>query len=223
MLRPMLPRRPLLLALLSTALLAPAQAREPEGAKRNLVVALRWVDETSPEAAAPGRGTVVSTQPATSVPRTVQRVLVLNGQPAALELRERTPVQWVDFAVQLAPGGQGQPRVFAAPRSGTAESVQRVRVTPRWPGGRQPVRLEIEVLADAPSPAGTAAQTVITDTTDGSARVQIASTVQLPFGQWMPIARSGPPPRERQTNVISTQDIEPSGARELQVRVDLAP
>lgn len=183
-----------------------------------LQVEWRWVDTLLPPAAQAGvrdgavvvgtagsvspRGAGVVTRTAPPAPPPVQQLQVMNGQPAAQQLTTREPLQWVDALVELDPTGRTPRALHAQPRQGERTQLQRLTVTPTWPGGRAPVR-------------------VVLDVTDGDLALQ--TTLDLPLAQWHTVARSDatPPPAERGT--LSSRDAAAQPARELQLRVSPAP
>jgi len=203
-------------ALLLTVLPLSAAAAPPAVA---FIVELRWVDSNLPPAAQAGvrdgavvvgtagavspRGPGVVTSTAQPVPQTVQRLLVQNGQRAALRLTTSEPLQWVDTVVQLDPATRTPQRVYAGPRSGERRTTQSFTVTPNWPGGQAPVRVEFDIDLDGQA---------------------IRSTLQLPLERWQTVARSGgattqPAPR----GSFSSRDAAGQPERELQLRVSVQP
>lgn len=208
-------RRALLLTLL------PLSARAAPPAV-TLVVELRWVDSSLPPAAQAGvrdgavvvgtagsvspRGPGVITSTLATTPPPVQRLRVLNGQRASTRLTTREPLQWVDAVVELDPaaGPASAPhRLYASPRQGERRTTQSFTVTPTWPGGRAPVRVEFSVDA-------------------GDEAFQ--STLDLPLERWQTVARSGGPtaqPAPRGT--VSSRDAAGQPERELQLRVSVQP
>ncbi|MBW8847797.1 MAG: hypothetical protein JF607_22775 [Burkholderiales bacterium] len=191
----------------------------------HLVVELRWVDSKLPPAAQAGvrdgavvvgtagsvsprgPGVVTSTiQPAATQP--AQRLLVLNGQRAALRLTTREPLQWVDAVVEIDPstasaGPASAPRrVYASPREGERRTTQSFTVTPTWPGGRAPVRVEFSV-------------------DDGDNTFQ--STLELPMERWQTVARSGGTVAPAPRGTLSSADASGHPERELQLRVGVQP
>lgn len=208
-------------ALMCSAVL-PAAA---EGPRQNLWVELRWVDSRLSGAVMDGVrdgavvvGTAGSVSPRGQVglstqtrddaaAQQVQRLLVLNGQQASLRLTESTPVQWVDYGVQFdaAQPASAPGRAWAAPRQGLIEQTRGFSVTPQWPGGKQPVRVEFRALDGGP------------------AQQQVLSTVLMPLDSWTAVARTGQALRPRQRGVTSSRDAEAVSTRELQLRVSVAP
>lgn len=224
--------RALISLLLLFALCAQASAQALP--RKNLWVELRWVETQVSAAAVAGvrdgavvlgtagsvspRGQVViSTDKRESGMQLLPRLLVLNGASASVQLSEMTPVQWLDYGVEASPTTGGSPtgaaKVYAVPRSGISTQTRSVSVSPRWPGPRQPVTVELRTQLDqaATDPAAPRQQT------------QLLSTVQLPLGEWLTVARSGASLQTQQRGTLSTRDAEASVLRELQLRVDIAP
>lgn len=229
--------RLMLHALLLALPAASALARDPAGPQRNLLVELRWVESTvSAEAVAGVRdgaivvGTAGSVSPRGSVTLStenredrqaaMQRLVVLNGYSASVNLGEKVPVQWLDYAVDLpaaAPasgssGGRGA-RIVAAPRTTLVDQSRGFTVSPHWPGGSQPVRVEFHAQDLTPGAQGGSA----------SAQAQVLSTVQMPMGEWTVVARSGKQLHASETGVLRSRDAQGVTTRELQLRVSVAP
>lgn len=198
-------------------------SREPELPKRNLIVELRWVDAVLSGAALSGVrqgavvvGTAGSVSPGPAVTTStlrrdaaaIQQVRVLNGMSASVMMSEPQAVQWVETAVELPldGAGRGGARVLMQPRSSPAEPRQGFVVSPRWPGGEAPVRVELRSLAPI----------------DGG-RAEVLSTVQLALDEWLTVARSGGTPSRAAQGVTSSSDAQAQRTRELQIRVQLAP
>lgn len=209
-----------------------------EGPRQNLWVELRWVESSVSAAAVAGvregavvvgtagsvspRGAVeLSTRRRDEGAEQLQRLLVLNGSSASLQLSEQTPVEWLDYGVQLelnanGNAGPAQPgKAYALPRRSMVEQTRGFSVSPHWPGGSQPVRVELK--AQDLAPAGPGAQATV------PARQQVLSTVQVPLGDWVTVARSGQGQQRQERGVISSRDAEARSLRELQLRVQLAP
>ena len=205
------------LLLLLSLLALPAIAAPPAV---QLVVELRWVDSnlapatlagvrdgavvvgTAGTVSPKGPGVVTSTTQQ-AAPQPAQRIAVLNGQRASQRLTTREPLQWVDAAVELEASGATR-RIYASPRSGERSRTQSFAVTPTWPGGRAPVRVEFSV-----------------DDGDGN---EYQSTLDLPLERWQTVARTGAattPAAPRGT--ISTRDAAGQPQRELQLRVSIQP
>jgi hypothetical protein len=226
------------------------QARDAQGPQQNLWVELRWVESrlTGAALAAVQGGAVVvgtagtvtssggaglSTQRREDEQRPpTQRLLVLNGATARVQLTERTPIQWVDYTAQVDPNSaatgtagsnpNASTQVWAAPRSSVLEQTQGFTVTPHWPGGRQPVRVELQ--AQAPRIAATAGMPGAgTGGEQASSQLSTQTVVLLPLGQWQTVARSGSTPQRPERGVLSSRDAESHSLRELQIRVELSP
>ncbi|MBI3348863.1 MAG: hypothetical protein HY020_16845 [Burkholderiales bacterium] len=206
-------------SLLWVSLLALPAAAAPPAVP--LIVELRWVDSNLPPAAQAAvrdgavvvgtagsispRGAGVVTSTAAPPPQQVQRLSVLNGQRAALRLTTREPLQWVDVVVELDPaaGPASAPRrVYANPRSGERRSTQSFVVTPSWPGGSAPVRVEFDIAQEDDA---------------------IQSTLLLPLGRWQTVARSGSAVAPAPRGTVSSGDAAGRPERELQIRVSVQP
>ncbi len=175
-------RPSLLLCLAGFALSAAAQLPP-----RELTVALRQVDD------AQSAGYSVGTQ--TQRPTlTQQQVQVRNGEQASLRLGQSIPMQWLEAAsMQSDSVSASAPSAAASSsrRSGSVknavtwmDSGQSITLRPRWPGGQQPVTVELEV------------QTASVDARNGAelpaqSRSHVATTVSVELGQWVTIAATG--------------------------------
>ena len=208
---------------------------------QNLWVELRWVDSAISAAAVGGtaRGAVVigtagsvSPQPGQTLSTATRaaaalaaspRVRVLNGQSASIRLTEQQHTQTVDFALDMpwappqtdvttfvAASASAAVRVIASPRTSTVELSHGFVVRPSWPGGRLPVRVELQAFGAS---------------TDG--RHSVSSTVLLPLGDWLTVARHGAtvgaPESVWVPGRVSSDDAAAQPGRELQLRVSLAP
>lgn len=198
----------LLLLLSSAAFAAPPQV--------NLLVEMRWVDNAISGAALAGvreGGVVVGTAGSVSPKpggralstrkETVeiqQPLLVLNGRTASLMLKDEQLEYQLDFIVPRAESAS--PQVAAVLRQRVKERQRGFVVTPNWPGGKNaPVQVELRALTP---------------------EQDLLSTVQVPLGDWVTVARAAPITRP-EPGTISSRDAERQGQRELQLRVQLAP
>lgn len=219
--------------LLLPALLLGLGAGAAAQPRQNLLVELRWVESGISGAAVAGvrQGAVVvgtggsvstrsggltlSTRRVEEDISTQQQVLVLNGGTASVMLAEVELLQWLDYGVSLRSVGGGganerpetRARIEAQSRSLPVERRRGFAISPSWPGGQQPVRVELRAL----SPSGQAGET------------EIFSTVQVPLGQWLTVARRGGQLQRSESGVISSRDAEQQTQRELQLRVQPAP
>jgi hypothetical protein len=210
----------LLAAAAGTAAAAPA-LNLPQ---RNLKVELRFVtagqadagdDEAA--AAAPHADFTVGTQMAPAPPRPV--LTVLNGAWGAIRLGQTLPVQWLQAAA--APSGPGA--ASAAQRGGSVvqglfwvEAGQALAVRPQWPGGAQPVTLQIRYDAAAGVERSGAAL-------PATSHQQAGTTLRLPLGRWTTFARIDAAAAAAPAHGARTWSTRPAAAdpagQALQVRV----
>jgi hypothetical protein len=236
-------RVPLACLALSLMLLLNARAGADSGPRRNLWVELRWVDTSLSNAALSGvregavvLGTAGSVSPRGGVALTTrresssnsqqvqQRVLVLNGSTARLRLSEQVPVQWMDFGLQVDTGATTAARALAVPRSGAVEMLSEFSVSPQWPGGQQPVRVNVQVQQGrAPGAEGSSVPLNPATHPQASQSTQVQSTISLPLGEWLTIARSGLRAESQERGTLSSRDAEGRASRDLQIKVELAP
>lgn len=217
---------------LAGALALPARAGEP---RVNLWVELRWVDSRVSQAAVAGvrdgavvvgtagsvspRGAVViGTEQQAVQGQLLQRLTVLNGFRASVQLGELTPLQWLDFNVPVAQGSAGQAASRDAGRAqlrqGHVEQVRGFSLEAHWPGGREPVRITLRTQDLTPSEAGPGQPPV---------RTELESTALVPLDEWVTVARSGGQLRRSERGTLSSRDAESVSSRELQVRIQVAP
>jgi hypothetical protein len=97
-------------------------------------------------------------------------------------------------------------------------------VRPRWPGGHQPVLLDIEARSSralAPGRAGALGSSGF-DPDGQVGRTELSTTLRIPLGQWTLLARSGPATSSGSTaGSLSTRSLDDTGAQALWVRVSL--
>lgn len=200
------------ICVISTALMAalPALSTSAKLPKRDLTVALRQIEEGD------SAGYSVSSQPRDAL-MTEQSVNVRNGEKATMNVSKAMPLQWVQ-SVSVQSAALSTSGATANSTSGGVknalvwlEAGQSLKVQPNWPGGKQPVSVEIDV------------QTASVGQRNGSelpdqSRSQLVTTVSLPLGQWVTIASSGNSP---EPGVYSSQSAS-NHRRLLQLRV-LAP
>jgi len=180
--------------------------------KRNLTVEMRQVEEVG------SSGYSVSTQPQAAL-MAEQSVNVRNGEKATLTVSKSMPMQWVQSvsaqSAALSASGVSASSTGGGVKNGLVwlEAGQSLKVQPRWPGGKQPVSVELDVES------ASVGQRNGTELTDQS-RIQLNTTVSLPLGQWVTVASSGSGSGD-QPGVYSSQSASNSN-RLLQLRV-LAP
>lgn len=196
----------LCLSLAPAVLMAAASEPAPAGApasrpalpQRDLVVELRQIEEGS-------AGYVVGTRPQAPL-MAPQQLQVRNGSQARLSWGQAVPMQWVQSVNAAGPMmGAGVKQGLAWLQAGQSFSVR-----PRWPGGRQPASVDIEV------------QTASVEHRPGAElptqqRGEVVSTVQAPLGQWVTIARSGQLPSKGSYS----SDAATQRPRLLQLRVSV--
>lgn len=228
----LLPLPCLLAGAMSACLAQPPKA----GPQRNLWVELRWVDSGISAAAVAGvregarelgtrRPSLARDTEAQRTEQQLQRVLVLNGEQASLQLSETLPLQWLELsAAGAGPAGPGLSgrvggKVRAESRSAWIEQTRGFTLRPIWPGGSQPVRVELQ----AQGPAAGEAPGLQPSGQPAARSEMLRSTVSLPLGSWLTVARSGARLQTQERGVLSSRDAEQLGQRELQLRVELAP
>lgn len=171
----------------------------------------------------------------------VQQVQVINGGRARLFTGETQPHllwqwAWVDVTAG-ASGGQGTLGVIGPSGSGTARSSQAtpmqprlgaqtvwidigqgLYVRPRWPGGREPVRVELQAEARQPVMAGGVRSDRLEP--DGQTRyTQVSSTLSVPLNEWTVVARSGSKVERAQSGVLSTRELDGTESEQLEIRI----
>lgn len=156
-----------LLAGAALALGLSAWAQLPQ---RNLTVELRQISEPD--------GNTVSTQPV-AAPLASQRIQVRNGEKASLTMGQNVPIRFVQ---SVAAGREGSGVSYGMVWMQVGQSMA---VQPRWPGGGQPVKIDIEVQSSSlQAPTGNAEL-------PSQARSQLATIVSAPLGQWVTVAATG--------------------------------
>ncbi|MEY4766740.1 MAG: hypothetical protein RI907_3413 [Pseudomonadota bacterium] len=144
-----------------------------------------------------------------------QSLRVLNGQQARLFVGRQVARQsW-----QLVMSAQGTQGVQS--QTQWLDLGDGLVVRPRWPGGRQPVSLDVEARSSRALAPGQA-QTSGFDPDGQVSRTELATTLALPLGQWTLLARSGSgldaQSRQRGTT-LSTRSLDEQGNMALWVRV----
>lgn len=213
------------LALAGFLLLAtPVSAKLPV---RNMTVELRVVtpsESVGPMvSASPGVGAyVVRSQPPQVHGPEIQKVYVMNGERAQVKLNQSMPLQWVKAAVTRASSattavgdtsnaeGKGVENAISWTESGQGLAVQ-----VRWPGGKQPAVVEVDV--DTAGADAHADQSL-----PKQSRSRFATTVVTPLGEWATIAVTGPKAPLEQAGVYSTHALDADATQLVQIRV-LAP
>ncbi|MCF8205336.1 MAG: hypothetical protein K9J82_09685 [Methylotenera sp.] len=209
-------RRTCVIALLPLLLLRVPEARAalPEV---TLLVELRWVDSQLAPAATAGvrdgavvvgtagavspRGPGVVTGTAAPAAPPPQRLIVRNGERAALRLSAREPLQWVDMLAETGPQGQLR-SVLVNPLPRERQVMRHLAITPTWAGGRAPARVVMQVEDDG---------------------LAFESTLDLPLSRWQTVARTGSVGAPASRGTVSSADAAGQPERELQLRVSVQP
>ena len=198
-------RIPIFLAGLAIGFLAQAQVP-----KRDLRVELRQMAEA--QEVSVGYHASSSASPA-SWPS--QILLVRNGEKATLRMQQSVPMQWVTSAQSQSSSLKAGSAEASSTGGGVTQALhwfdigQSMIVTPKWPGGKKDVALEIEVQqADM--------QTVHNADLPSQTRNQLNTVVTVPLNTWVTVAASGrgPAPAGSYSSEASTD-----ARRLLQVRV----
>lgn len=179
-------------ATLALACLLPAAA-PAQAPNRDLTIELRQVREGQEDADTAGGAYTVGTA-TRSADFAPQQVRVRNGEKASLAVNQSMPMQWVQ-KIESQSATLSAASVSASSNAGGVtqavtwmESGQNLSVTAHWAGGKQPAKLDIEMLA------------AVVDERTGSDlpatnRQRLSTTITAPLQQWVTIASSGKPAR----------------------------
>lgn len=190
-------------------------------------------------------GVTYGTTQTESSGNSVQQVTVLNGGRARLFFGSSQPVttwQWAWAPGQVGGGwtsygplegsGQGGDEVAerhggrdgrhspvqVVPQTTWIDLGQGLIVTPRWPGGRAPVTVELEARSSEPAQPGSAYSGRLDP--DGQVRrTEVGSTVSVPLGEWTVVARNGGQSSRTQSGTLSTRSLDESRSEQLEIRV----
>ena len=152
----------------------------------------------------------------------VQQVMVLNGGRARLYMGRTQSVTAWQFAfsptaAQQGQGGLGSPGVTVLPQTVWIDVGEGIHVTPRWSGGRDVV-VDIEAQSRQPVQPGSAYGGQL-DPDGQTRRTELASTVSVPLGEWVVVARNGGRVQRSQSGTLSTRDVDDSQSEQLEIRV----
>ena len=184
-----------------------ARAAEPPLPARDLLVELR--ETTAPPGAADGWN-ARSADAAAARDRPPQQLRVRNGEAASLALTTTRPLQvWQVLPGVLLP--------VAVPGAQWIRAGQHISVRPRWPGGREPVGIELQVQASRFDPA------VAPGSAEAPARSesQLLTTARIPLAQWVTIAATGTGADD--PNGVASGQAAAASRRVLQLRVSVLP
>jgi hypothetical protein len=222
----------------------PAHAAGPA---RNFWVEFRWVTESQLLGGSGGRGqakTWSTTQAAEPSPHSWgtasassgpelalhgQLLAVMNGQRSSLRWERSFPVLWLQSAQAAAPQGRALPGsppggAWGANGPGISQGLVwqqsgfGLTVLAQWPGGQQPVMLELEWDEQGQPSSSAAAPSGLAPQQDQQRKTVLA----VPLDQWVTAAVSPPAPQSQAGTVSSRRALEVAAERRvLQVRVRL--
>jgi hypothetical protein len=199
----------------STVTLAQTPKRETlREIARDLTVELRQVkdgEQDNPNAAG-GTYSVGTTNRA--VDFAPQQVRARNGEKASLHINQSMPMQWVQkiesqSATLSAASASASSNAGGVTQAITwMESGQSFTVTPHWPGGKQPVKIEIEMQSSA-------VEERTSSDLPATTRQRYSTTVSAQLNQWVTIASTGRTARSGSYSSAGTSEVR----RHLQIRV----
>lgn len=117
---------------------------------------------------------------------------------------------------------QGNYPVNMVPQTVWIDLGQGLNVRPRWAGGHAPVIVELEAQARQPAQLGSQVGGVYggqIDPDGQTRRIEVASTLSVPLGQWAVVARSGGRVQRQQSGSLSTRDLDDSQSEQLEIRI----
>lgn len=181
---------------------------------RDLTVELRQVKDTeqdNPNTAGSAYAVGTANRAVDFAP---QQVRVRSGEKASLQVNQSMPMQWVQ-KVDSQSATLSAASASASSNAGGVtqaivwmESGQSFTATPHWAGGKQAVKVEIEVQSAA-------VEERTSPDLPTTTRQRYSTTVSAPLSQWVTIATSG-----RATRTGSYSSAGTSEARQhLQIRV----
>lgn len=192
----------------------------------NLLIQWRISDSAhsqGTEARVGGGGWTLSTRQTQSQQGRTQSVMVLNGGQARLYFGQT--VSYTSWQVLLsAKPGQGDAQAQLIPQTQWVDLGQGLTVRPRWKGGAAPVALEIEAQSRTPVGAVGLNQAMAPD--GQTQRQELSTTVSVPMGQWVVVARSQGQANQTQQGMgrrhtWSTSELDQQQGDQIEVRVSL--
>lgn len=217
-----------------SALSAIAQTAAPPTRlpQRNLLVEVRQGDESQFSAEAGGlrsgavtigpdgkvqarAGVTIESRSRDASGSAVTQLRVLNGGQGMLAMGVSAPVVWYD--VVLTPQG---PAVIG--RQGLQDTGRRVAVRPRWPGGSQPVTVEVSTEASAIAGGGIPSRYQFDGQPQPAAPIESAgllTTLQLPLGEWVTVASEAGSQAVRERGVVSSTSASRERRFVVQMRI----
>ena len=185
------------------------------GVVLDLTVELRQVKEGQDEADNPQPGGAYTVGTANrAVDFAPQQVRVRNGEKASLQINQSMPMQWVQkiesqSATLSAAGTSASQNSGGVTQAVTwMESGQSLTITPYWGGGKQAVKMEIEVQSSAVDER-------VSSDLPATSRQRYSTTVSAPLNRWVTIATSGRSAKAGSYSSAGSSD----GRRLMQIRV----
>lgn len=156
--------------------------------KSDLVVEIRQIEESQADAGSYRVGTVDTARDWPPV-----SLVVRNGKKGVLRLQQAVPMQWVQSAQSQSSSLAVSGATASSAGGGVTQSLlwfdvgQSVAVTAKWPGGKQEVSLELDVVQSDMQPLHNA-------DLPRQVRNQTRTLVVVPLNQWITLAASGKGP-----------------------------
>ena len=213
-------RRAAITVLMSLGLASPqTQAAAPARPAVDLLVQVRmisdadWeIDPTNSRATASAAPGSISLSSAATEPSAVQaqEIRVRNGEQAALSWSQTLPIQWLQAASYRGSTTGSNSRAGIVNALVWLRAGQSLSVRPSWPGGRHPVRVELQF--DTESLGERQNQGV-----PSTQRQTTSSTLSAPLGQWITFAATGTAAPAQSPTTWSSQSRH--GRQLMQLRV----
>ena len=155
--------------------------------KRDLTIELRQIEE--------GRDALEGYRAGATADTTAwspQTLWVRNGEKATLRMQQSVPMQWVKSAQVQNSSLKAGGAVASSTGGGVTHALhwfnvgQSMTVTPKWPGGKKDVALEIEIEVEQAD-----MQTVHNADLPRQTRNQINTVITVPLNTWVTMAASG--------------------------------
>ena len=188
---------------------------------RDLTVELRQVKEGQEDPDNPqtnGGAYTVGTSGSRPADFAPQQVRVRNGEKASIQINQSMPMQWVQkiesqSAMLSAAGTSASNNSGGVTQAVTwMESGQSLTVTPHWPGGKLPVKIEIEVQSSAVDER-------VSSDLPATSRQRYSGTISAQLNRWVTIASSGKPSQAGSYSSAGSNE----GRRLTQIRVSREP
>lgn len=138
----------------------------------------------------------------------LQQVLVLNGGRAGIRLAQMQPLQWYQVMWNERRGAT------LVPATVMLEAARGFTVQPRWPGGDQPVT--VEIAAESTRFDGSASGVQGQPVREGGTTL---TTVQAPLGEWVTIASTVDEQHTSERGNWSSAEARGSRRSVVQIRV----